>query len=161
MAQRTTSMRRALARVLDINLTGSLYVAKHAVGPMLEARRGSIVLLASVLGLHAQPASVAYDMSKGGVIMLAKSMAVDYGAAGVRVNALCPGFIDTPMTASIQEYPEIERQMRNWHALGRFGRPEEIAAAALFLASDDASFVTGHCLVVDGGWTAGNRFILS
>ncbi len=151
----------SLERVLDVNLKGSAYVAKHAVRPMLAARSGSIVLLASVLGLHAQAGSAAYSMSKGGVVMLVRSMAMEYGALGIRVNALCPGVIKTPMTAAISQYPPVEQQMRDWHALARFGRPEEVAGPALFLVSDDASFVTGHCLLVDGGWTAGDRVILS
>ena len=149
----------SLERVLAVNLKGSAYVAKHAVRPMLAARSGSIVLVASVLGLHAQAGSVAYNMSKGGVVMLARSMAMEYGPLGIRVNALCPGVMSTPMTAAIAQYPPIEQQMRDWHALARFGRPEEVAGPALFLMSDDASFVTGHCLLVDGGWTAGDRVI--
>jgi NAD(P)-dependent dehydrogenase (short-subunit alcohol dehydrogenase family) len=149
-----------LSRVLDVNLKGSAYVAKHAVRPMLAAQRGSIVLLASVFGLHAQAGNVAYSMSKGGVVMLTRSMAMEYGPVGIRVNALCPGVIQTPMTAQIATYPPVEKQMRDWHALARFGRPEEVAGPALFLLSDDASFVTGHCLLVDGGWTAGDRVIM-
>lgn len=150
----------AVQRVLDINLGGSVNVARHALRPMLAAGRGSIVLLSSVLGLHAQGGNVAYNMAKGGVVMLARSLAVDHGVRGVRVNALCPGLIETPMTAPIAQFPPVSQQMRDWHALGRFGRPEEVAAAALFLASDESSFVTGHCLMVDGGWTAGQRVIL-
>ena len=149
-----------LSRVLDVNLKGSAFVAKHAVRPMLAAQRGSIVLLASVFGLHAQAGNVAYSMSKGGVVMLTRSMAMEYGPVGIRVNALCPGVIQTPMTAEIAVYPPVEKQMRDWHALARFGRPEEVAGPALFLLSDDASFVTGHCLLVDGGWTAGDRVIM-
>jgi NAD(P)-dependent dehydrogenase (short-subunit alcohol dehydrogenase family) len=84
-------------------------------------------------------------------------MALDYASCGIRVNCLCPGAIETPMVAGLRAVPEIADQMRRFHALDRFGRPEEVAAAALFLASDDASFVTGHPLVVDGGWTAGRR----
>jgi meso-butanediol dehydrogenase/(S,S)-butanediol dehydrogenase/diacetyl reductase len=151
----------ALSRVLDVNLKGSAYVAKHSVRPMLAAGRGSIVLLASVLGLHAQAGTVAYNMSKGGVVMLVRSMAVEYGSAGIRINALCPGLIETPLTAGITQYPPVEKQMRDWHAMARFGRPDEVAGPAQFLISDDASFVTGHCLLVDGGWTAGNRVVFS
>jgi NAD(P)-dependent dehydrogenase (short-subunit alcohol dehydrogenase family) len=86
-------------------------------------------------------------------------MAIDYGRRGIRVNCLCPGAIDTPLLEALKEEAlrPIREQMRGFHALDRFGKPEEVAAAALFLASDDASFVTGTALVVDGGWTAGRR----
>lgn len=150
----------AVERVLRINLEGSLNVARHAVKPMLAQGSGSMVLVASVLGLHAHAGSVAYNVSKGGVVMLAKTLAVDYGTAGVRVNALCPGFVETPMTAPVAQYPAALKQLTDWHALGRFGRPEEMAAVAAFLVSDDASFVTGHAMVADGGWTAGQRVIV-
>jgi NAD(P)-dependent dehydrogenase (short-subunit alcohol dehydrogenase family) len=85
-------------------------------------------------------------------------MAIDYGRIGIRVNCICPGFIDTPMLRSVMDFEamaQVREQVRHQHKLGRFGRPDEIASAALFLASDDASFVTGHALVVDGGFTAG------
>jgi hypothetical protein len=97
--------------------------------------------------------------SKGGVVLMTKSMALDYGPSGIRVNCLCPGLILTPLTERVQQAKPVLDQMVSWHALGRAGRPEEVAAAALFLASDDASFVTGHALVVDGGWTAGRRIL--
>jgi NAD(P)-dependent dehydrogenase (short-subunit alcohol dehydrogenase family) len=91
-------------------------------------------------------------------------MAIDYGRRGIRVNSICPGFIDTPMFQSVLGTPEVaalREDIREAHQLGRFGKPEEIANAALFLASDEASFVTGHALVVDGGYTAGHRFGIS
>ena len=84
-------------------------------------------------------------------------MAIDYAEWNIRVNCVCPGAVDTPLIAGIHAIPPVAEAMRRFHALDRFGRPEEIAAAILFLASDDASFVTGHPLVVDGGWTAGRR----
>jgi NAD(P)-dependent dehydrogenase (short-subunit alcohol dehydrogenase family) len=96
--------------------------------------------------------------------MLTKNMAIDYGRAGIRVNAICPGFIDTPMFRAVMGSDHMARfrdQYRDDHMLGRFGRPDEIAAAALFLASDDASFVTGVALPVDGGYLAGTRTGLS
>jgi NAD(P)-dependent dehydrogenase (short-subunit alcohol dehydrogenase family) len=146
-------------RIVDINLKGCFLVTKHALPGMLARRSGSIIHVASVEGLEGSATSVAYNASKGGVVLLTKSMAVNYAREGIRVNCLCPGLIDTPLTAVLQQ-PELRYlhdQMRSWHAMDRAGRPEEVAAAALFLASDDASFVTGHALVVDGGWTAGRR----
>ncbi len=105
-----------------------------------------------------------YNASKGAVVVLTKNMAIDYGRAGIRVNAICPGFIDTPMFRAVMgsdHMTQFRDEYRDDHMLGRFGRPEEIAAAALFLASDDASFVTGVALPVDGGYLAGTRTGLS
>ena len=146
-------------RVLDINLKGTYLVAKHAVRPMKAQRSGSIVNLASIEGLEGFQAQAAYNASKGGVVLLTRNMAIDFGAFGVRANCLCPGYIETPMTAMLRggALTHIHDQFVNLHMLKRAGRPEEVAACALFLCSDDASFVTGHALVVDGGFTAGRR----
>ena len=148
------------SRVVDINLKGTWLVARAVLPGMVERRSGSIVNLASVEGIEGGQAQTAYNAAKGGVVLLTRSMAVDYGPSNVRVNCLCPGMIETPMTAPLQE-PGL-KGVHDWfeaqHLLGRTGRPEEVAAAALFLASDDASFVTGHALAVDGGYLAGRRF---
>jgi NAD(P)-dependent dehydrogenase (short-subunit alcohol dehydrogenase family) len=147
------------ARVVDVNLTGSYLVAKHVLPAMLAQGSGSVIHVASVEGLEGMSGSLAYNASKGGVVLMTKNMALDYAQDGIRVNCLCPGLIETPLTAPL-DTPGLEAvraQMRAWHAMQRFGRPEEVAACALFLASDDASFVTGHALVVDGGWTAGRQ----
>ena len=146
-------------RIVDINLKGTYLVSKHVVPHMTSAGRGSIVNLASIEGLEGLPSQAAYNASKGGVVLLTRNMAIDYGPSGVRVNCLCPGYIDTPMTAvlSMEGFEEIRERFVAMHHLGRPGRPEEVAACALFLASDDASFVSGHALVVDGGFTAGRR----
>ncbi|MBV9255172.1 MAG: SDR family oxidoreductase [Actinobacteria bacterium] len=147
-------------RVLDVNLKGTFIVCKHVLGPMLQQRSGSIVNIASIEGLEGTEGGSAYNASKGGVVMLTKCMAIDYGHAGIRSNCICPGGTDTPMLASIIEPDGMTRyrdKLLEAHKLGRWGRPEEIAAAAAFLASDDASFVTGHALTVDGGMTAGFR----
>ena len=146
-------------RVVDINLKGSFLVAKHVLRPMLERQSGNIIHIASIEGLEGLPGQLAYNASKGGVVLMTKNMAIDYGRLGIRVNCLCPGAIDTPLLGALKEEAlrPIREQMRGFHALDRFGKPEEVAAAALFLASDDASFVTGAALVVDGGWTAGRR----
>jgi NAD(P)-dependent dehydrogenase (short-subunit alcohol dehydrogenase family) len=149
-------------RVVDINLKGSFLVAKHVLAAMVAQRSGSIVNVASVEGLEAMTGSPAYNASKGGVVLLTRNLALDYAREGVRVNCVCPGVIDTPLTAGLRQpaVATIAEQMRRWHAMERFGRPEEVAACVLFLASDEASFVTGSALVVDGGWTAGRRLDL-
>jgi NAD(P)-dependent dehydrogenase (short-subunit alcohol dehydrogenase family) len=119
------------------------------------------VNLASVEGLEGIEGGSAYNASKGAVVLLTRNMAIDYARRGIRVNAICPGFIETPLLAGLVEGEALREQrerIRDAHQLGRFGRSEEIANAALFLASDEASFVTGHALVVDGGYTAGHRF---
>jgi NAD(P)-dependent dehydrogenase (short-subunit alcohol dehydrogenase family) len=147
-------------RVLDVNLKGTYLVCKHALVAMMEQRSGSIVNIASIEGIEGTEGGSAYNASKGGVVLLTKNMAIDYGRIGIRVNCICPGFIDTPMFRAVMELEamaQVRERIREEHKLGRFGRPEEIASAALFLASDDASFVTGHALVVDGGFTAGAR----
>jgi meso-butanediol dehydrogenase/(S,S)-butanediol dehydrogenase/diacetyl reductase len=147
-------------RTLDINLKGTWLVAKHVLPDMLERGAGSIVNVASVEGLEGFSGSLAYNASKGGVVLVTKNMALDYGKSGIRVNCVCPGLIETPLTQQIADIPEIQQQMVSWHALERAGKPAEVANAILFLASDEASFVTGHSLVVDGGWTAGRRLQL-
>jgi NAD(P)-dependent dehydrogenase (short-subunit alcohol dehydrogenase family) len=152
------------ARVIGVNLTGTFLTCKHALRPMMEQRSGSIITVASVEGIEGTEGGSAYNASKGGVVLLTKNLAIDYGRLGIRVNAICPGFIDTPMFRSVmgtEHMTEYREEYREHHKLGRFGRPDEIAAAAAFLASDDSSFVTGHALVVDGGYTAGMRTGLS
>lgn len=145
-----------LRRVMRVNLEGTFLVNKHALVPMMAQRSGSIVNIASIEGIEGTEGGSSYNASKGAVVLLTKNMAIDYGRIGIRVNCICPGFIDTPMFRSVMGgMGPIADKYRARHKLGRFGRPEEIAAAALFLASDDASFVTGHPLVVDGGYTSG------
>jgi NAD(P)-dependent dehydrogenase (short-subunit alcohol dehydrogenase family) len=125
--------------------------------PRIDGRRGSVVTLASIEGLEGTAGGSAYSASKGGVVILTKNMAIDYAGRGIRVNAICPGFIVTPMTDSVfgPGMEEAKADIVSEHKLGRMGEPEEIAAAAAFLLSDDASFITGHALPVDGGYTAG------
>jgi NAD(P)-dependent dehydrogenase (short-subunit alcohol dehydrogenase family) len=152
------------ARVLAVNLTGTYLMAKHAIAQMLtqpahDGRRGSVVTVASIEGLEGTAGGSAYSASKGGVVLLTKNMAIDYAGRGIRVNAICPGFIATPMTDAIFGGPGMEEALADIvheHKLGRrMGKPEEIASVAAFLLSDDSSFVTGHALPVDGGYTAG------
>jgi NAD(P)-dependent dehydrogenase (short-subunit alcohol dehydrogenase family) len=148
-------------RVMDVNLRGTLLFSRHVIPAMLEQGAGSIVNLASVEGIEGFEGGSAYNASKGAVMILTRNMAIDYGRRGIRVNALCPGFIETPMLAGLlsnEALAGVADAIREAHQLGRFGRPEEVANAALFLASDEASFVTGAALTVDGGYTAGHRF---
>jgi NAD(P)-dependent dehydrogenase (short-subunit alcohol dehydrogenase family) len=144
-------------RVIDINLKGTFIVDKHSSRVMLAAGKGSIINIASIEGIEGiegtEGGSV-YNASKGGVVTLTKSMAIDYGRRGIRVNCICPGGIDTPLLQAVTGADGMglyRDTMRDAHLLGRFRRPDEIAAAAAFLASEDASFITGHALVVDGG----------
>ena len=151
-------------RVVGVNLTGTFIVSKHALRHMVEQRTGSIVNIASIEGIQGTEGGSSYNASKGGVVLLTKNMAIDYGRIGIRVNCICPGFIDTPLFHAVmgsEGMSQLRDRYRDLHVLGRFGRPEEIASAAAFLASDDASFVTGHSLVVDGGFTVGTRTELS
>jgi len=148
-------------RVMNVNATGTFLVGKYAAGVMMDQPNGgSIINVASIEGVEGTEGGSCYSASKGAVVILTKNMAIDYGRRGVRVNAVCPGFIDTPLMRATFDSPGMagaRERYREEHKLGRFGKPEEIAGAALFLASSDASFVTGHALVVDGGFTAGMR----
>jgi NAD(P)-dependent dehydrogenase (short-subunit alcohol dehydrogenase family) len=153
-------------RVVDINLKGTFHTNKAAITLMLQqaanaiGQRGSIINIASIEGLEGTEGGSAYNASKGGVVILTKNLAIDYGRRGIRANVICPGFIDTPMMNQVfglDGMADIRRSFVKAHALGRVGEAHEIAAAALFLASDDASFVTGTSMVVDGGYTAGRQ----
>jgi NAD(P)-dependent dehydrogenase (short-subunit alcohol dehydrogenase family) len=141
-------------RMLAVNLTGTFLCSKAALAHMVAKGRGVIVNVASTTGSHDACAhAAAYVTSKGGVTLLTRSMAIDYAKQGIRVNVICPGPTDTPMLRKALTSDELEAFAKTF-PMHRLGRPEEIAAAALFLASEDASFVTGAILHVDGGQTA-------
>jgi NAD(P)-dependent dehydrogenase (short-subunit alcohol dehydrogenase family) len=148
-------------RVIGINLTGTFIPCRQVLRVMLEQGSGNIINIASIEGLQGCEGGSAYNASKGGVVLLTRSMAMDYARKGIRVNAICPGFIETPMFESVWQMgglDEVRERIRDAHQLGRFGKAEEIANAALFLASEESSFITGQALPVDGGFTAGHRF---
>jgi len=146
-------------RVLSVNVNGPMYAARHAIPIMLAQPSGGVILFtASKTGLVAQTDSPVYCASKGAVVLLAKALGLDYAARGIRVNALCPGIIDTPMLRHFADaMPDPAAAWAAYGAaqpMGRLGTPEECAAAALWLVSSEASLVTGVALPVDGGFTA-------
>lgn len=145
-------------RTFAINVKGTYLWIHYAIVPMIAARSGAIVTVGSQLAQSSLGKNAAYIASKGAIASFTKTMAVDHAAQGIRVNALMPGVIDTPMPAkSLKRYADPEAVRNVWkarHPMGRIGQPEEVARAALFLASSDASFITGTLLFVDGGWTA-------
>jgi meso-butanediol dehydrogenase/(S,S)-butanediol dehydrogenase/diacetyl reductase len=142
-------------RTIGINLTGTFVMSQAALAPLLE-RTGNIVNLASVAGIRAIPYNAAYCASKGGVIMLTKSMAVEYGGAGLRVNCVCPSSVDTPFLEqfAIPDGADFSLLARGGSVIRRASTPAEVASAVAYLASDDATMVTGTALIVDGGATA-------
>jgi 2-keto-3-deoxy-L-fuconate dehydrogenase len=149
-------------RVMRVNAFGVFLCAREAVRQMLaqEPAGGVIVNIASAAGLIGVERRLPYSTSKGAVISMTRAIAIDYVAQGIRCNAICPGTVDTPFVAGYlaRNFPgreeEVRQQLHARQPLGRMGRPDEIAYAALYLASDEASFVTGSMLVIDGGWTA-------
>jgi NAD(P)-dependent dehydrogenase (short-subunit alcohol dehydrogenase family) len=148
-----------LERVFAVNVQGVLRTLKAWMPGMVERRRGSVVVMASAAGLEGLVDRFAYSASKHAVVGMTRCAAIDHATSGVRVNCICPGRTETPFVqARLKEYPDPEaayREMCSTQAQQRMGKPEEIAHAALFLASDEASYVTGASLCVDGGWMAG------
>ena len=141
-------------RLMAVNLTGTFLFCQAVLPHMMQTRHGSIINVASTTGAHDACAhAAAYVSSKGGVTLLTRSMGIDYARQGIRVNAICPGPTDTPMLRKAMT-PDQLTDFAASFPMGRLGQPEEIAKAAVFLASDDASFVTGALLYVDGGQTA-------
>ena len=150
--------------VLDTNLRGALLCAQAAIPAMRERGAGSIILVSSVQGFQGLPGAVVYSASKAALVRAAATLAVEVGRHGIRVNAIAPGTIDTPMLhrdlepMGMDERETFLERVREANALGRIGRPEEVADLVVFLASDASSYVTGTCLTVDGGFLAVKRF---
>lgn len=148
-----------LDRLYAVNVRGVFNVSKAFLPHMIERKHGVIVNMASIGGVVGMRDRVAYCATKFAVVGLTKSMALDHAMQGIRVNCICPGRVETPFVqARLKEYPDPQKayqEMSATQAVGRMGRPDEIAHAALYLASDEAEFVTGTCFMIDGGWSAG------
>ena len=146
---------KAWRQALDVNLTGAFLMSKFAVPAMLRAGSGSIIHMASQMGHVGAPGRAAYGVSKAALIQLARIMALDHGAQGIRVNSLSPGAVMTSRV--IERYGSeqaVREKLESKYPIGRIGKVEDVAQAAVFLASDEASFVTGSDFLVDGGYTA-------
>ena len=143
-------------RTIDINLKGVWLCLKYEIQQMLNQKGGgAIVNMASIAGLIGTDGAAAYSASKHGVLGLTKSTALETARDGIRINAVCPAVIETPMAERLFDTPVIRRNLVGLHPIGRFGRPAEIAEAVVWMCSDRASFMTGHSLVLDGGFLAG------
>ncbi len=153
----TTS--EALDRLWSVNVKGMFYLCRAALPHMIERRQGSIINIGSIASMIGMYDRFAYTTTKHAVAGMTKAMALDHGTSGVRINCICPGRVETPFVqARLREYPDPEKYRTEFsapHALKRMAQPEEIAAAAHYLASDDSAFVTGSEFVIDGGYSAG------
>ena len=151
-------------RVINVNLRSMFLCSKHAIPKMCENGGGAIINLGSIAGFLADPGMPAYNASKAGVHMLTRSIAFDHGVEGIRCNAICPGWIMTDMTSQLFDHvadrAEEERRVAAQHPVGRFGRPEDIAKMALWLASDEGEFASGQFFTIDGGLTAASPVAL-
>ena len=141
-------------KVIDINLSGVFYCMKYEIPVMLQSGAGAIVNMASVLGQAAFAQSPAYVAAKHGVVGLTKTTAVEYSNQGIRVNAVGPGFISTPLISNLEEDQQIRNYLVSLHPMGRLGESEEVAELVIWLSSDKASFVSGAYYAVDGGYLA-------
>lgn len=141
-------------RMIDVNLNGMFYVAQRVARQMKKQGKGAIINMSSTNGLAGEAKYAHYNASKGGVILLTKTMAVELGASGIRVNAVCPGYIQTPMSEAIDDPEFVSQYIQNHIPLGRVGKPKDISGVFAFLASEDAAFINGECIVVDGGQLA-------
>ena len=141
-------------QTFDINMRGVFQLTRKVLKFMIKQGSGSIIHISSILGMVAVPGTAAYNASKGALNQFSKSIAVEYGGRGIRSNALCPGMIETEMTEELRQDADLMAEFLKGYPLGRFGKPEEVAQACLFLASDESAFITGATLPIDGGCTA-------
>ena len=140
--------------IMDINIRSVFQLTRRVLPTMLSQKYGSIIHISSILGLIAVPQVAAYNVSKGALNQFSRSIAVEYGSSGIRSNSICPGLIATDMTADLMKDVELMKEWSKDYPIGRFGKPEDVANACLYLASDESSFVTGITLPVDGGFTS-------
>jgi 2-keto-3-deoxy-L-fuconate dehydrogenase len=148
-----------LDRMYGVNVRGVFNVTRAFIADMVKRKSGNVINLASIGGVVGVRDRLAYCTTKFAVVGFTKSMALDHALDGIRVNCICPGRVETPfVSARLKEYPDPEKaykEMASTQAIGRMAKPEEIAAAALYLASDDSAFITGTDFIIDGGWSAG------
>ena len=140
--------------MMDINIRSVFQLTRRVLPIMMDQKSGSIIHISSILGLIAVPEVAAYNVSKGALNQFSRSIAVEYGSYGIRSNSICPGLIETDMTADLMNDASLMQEWSKEYPIGRFGKPEDVASACLFLASDESSFITGTVLPVDGGFTA-------
>ena len=140
--------------MMNINMKAVFQLTRRVLPVMMEQKGGNIIHISSILGIIAVPQVAAYNISKGALNQFSRSIAVEYGSYGIRSNAICPGLIETDMTADLMKDEELMQEWSKGYPIGRFGKPEDVANTCLFLASDESSFITGTVLPVDGGFTA-------
>ena len=140
--------------IMNINIRSVFQLTRRVLPAMLSQKYGNIIHISSILGLIAVPQVAAYNVSKGALNQFSRSIAVEYGSSGIRSNSICPGLIATDMTADLMKDVDLMKEWSKDYPIGRFGKPEDVANACLYLASDESSFVTGITLPVDGGFTS-------
>jgi methylmalonyl-CoA mutase cobalamin-binding domain/chain len=142
-------------KVIQINLTGEFLCAQAVGAQMIKQKSGSIINIASIAGLGGYASSAPYSASKAGVILMTKTLAVEWGKYNVRVNAICPGVFATDMTTDYLQDKQFKEMIKSRVPLGRHANPDELVGTVIYLASEASEYVTGHALIIDGGWTAG------
>ena len=140
--------------MMNINMKAVFQLTRRVLPVMMEQKGGNIIHISSILGIIAVPQVAVYNISKGALNQFSRSIAVEYGSYGIRSNSICPGLIETDMTADLMKDEELMQEWSKGYPIGRFGKPEDVANTCLFLASDESSFITGTVLPVDGGFTA-------